>query len=141
MAAYKPTSNSEWDYLTRRFPVLYRAPHARAILDNSLPGSDYTPQERRAFRREIFEIIRAHPNSPLDSFQNPYFELTWIRAVAQKPALLDNPTRNRVLLWNAFFRPEEPSDLREQQINAWKEASGELESLPIVTDRELELSE
>jgi hypothetical protein len=134
---YKPVSNAEWDWLEGRFVALERMPGMREIFDRSLPGSPYTADERRAYRREIFEAIRTMV-SPLEAFPNPYFELTWVRAVAANPSLLNDVTVNRSLLWNAFFRPEEPPGFREQQIERWKHVAGGETGLPIVTDTDLE---
>jgi hypothetical protein len=142
MAVYKPVTDAEWDWLVRRFPVLGRTLGARELIDRSLPASPYPARERREFRHQIFELIRSSV-SPMEAYPNPYFELTWLRAVKDNPDLLDNTGRNRLLLWNAYFRPGEAPDQRERDVESWKAASGELESLPIVTDTELppEMSE
>ena len=137
MATYSPVTDREWQYLERRFVALERLPGMRELFDQSLPGSPYTPTERRHSRREIFEAVRSLM-APTEAFPNPYFELTWFRAITTNPALNNNPTQNRTLLWNAFFRPAEPPGFHEDQVNRWKAISGDEQGLPIVTDRELE---
>jgi hypothetical protein len=141
MVDYRPVTDAEWEYLTRRFVALERLPGMRALFDRSLPGSPYDAQERRDYRTEVFTAVRSMIN-PDTAFPNPYFELTWYRIVQQNPSLAQgNITAMRTLLWNAYFRPQEPPDFRQQQINEWKNAAGDIEDLPIVTDRELEVSE
>jgi hypothetical protein len=137
VTTHQPVTNAEWHYLERRFVALERLPGMRELFDESLPGSPYTPTERRHARREIFEAVRSLM-APTEAFPNPFFELTWFRAVKANPGLNDNPTQNRSLLWNAFFQPVEPPNFREQQVNMWKAVAGDETGLPIVTDRELE---
>src|SRR6516165_10435573 len=77
---YRPVTDAEWAYLQRRFAALERRPGMRELFNNSLEGSPYDATQRRTFRREIFEQIRELA-SPRATYQNPYFELTWYRAV------------------------------------------------------------
>ncbi len=140
MVEYRPVTESEWNYLVRRFVGLELA-GMRALFDRSLPGSPYTPAERRGYRRAIYETIRLY-TAPTEAFPNPYFELTWFRAATLTPSLWTDPPINRIVLWDAFFRPDEPAGYRQEQIRRWQELSGGEETeLPIVTDKELEVSE
>jgi hypothetical protein len=140
MPEHRPVNNREWEWLTRRFIALDRLPGMRQLFDDSLAGSPYSAGERRAFRRQIFEAVRSMM-APTEAYPNPWFELTWIRAVEANPGLLDNLARNRELLWEAYFRPEEPPGLKEQRIQQWQHVAGEDSEPVVITDRELEVSE
>lgn len=130
-------TDAEWNYLQRRFAALERIPGMRELFNKSLPGSPYTRAERIGFKREIYQAIRSMM-APTEAYPNPYFELTWLHAVEKYPSLLNDVTRNRILLWDAYFRYEEPPATREERIAAWQRVSGEDIELVITTDRELE---
>jgi hypothetical protein len=137
MVDYRPTSDAEWHYLQRRYAVFQLQPWLREIFDNSLPGSPYTPTERRQYKREIHEAVRSMI-APTEAYPNAYFELTWIRAVERNPALLSDLSINRALLWEAYFQSEEPPGARERARDRWKQRAGDHVELVITTDRELE---
>lgn len=121
--AYRPVTNAEWSYLQRRFAALERRPGMRELFNNSLEGSPYEASERRQFRRDIFEQVREMA-SPLAAYQNPYFELSWFRAVQQQPSLNNNLNRNRALLYEAFFERAEPRRVREEKVAQWLRLTG-----------------
>ena len=137
--AYTPVTDTEWNWLTRRFVALERMPGMRDLFNDSLDPA-YSAGERRAFRREIYEAIRSLM-APTEAYPNPYFELTWIRAVEDNPTLLEDVAHNRALLWDAYFRPPETPRNKEAAERAWQAVAGEETELVIVTDKELEVSE
>jgi hypothetical protein len=136
VAEYRPITDAEWNWLTRRFVALERMPGMRELFNHSLTGSPYTPAERRVFRREIFVAVRS-TMAPTEAYPNPWFELTWFRAVEENPSLLDDVARNRSILWDAYYRPSEPPDIREHRRERWHDLVGEAIELVITTDTEL----
>jgi hypothetical protein len=137
MPEYHPVTDAEWRWLQRRFAALERLPGMRELFNNSLNGSPYTTAERRHFRRQIYVAVRGMM-APTEAYPNPWFELTWFRAVEDNPSLLDDIARNRALLWEAYFMPAEPPGLRERRVVRWQNVAGEDVELVITTDEELE---
>jgi hypothetical protein len=120
---YRPTTDAEWRYLQRRFAALERRSGMRELFDNSLDGSPYDPSMRRQFRREIFENVREMA-SPRAAYQNPYFELSWYRAVQINPALDEDYMHNRAVLWQAYYNRPEPDSLRRSRQREWDHLVG-----------------
>jgi|SRR5215831_4361672 len=136
--AYRPVTDDEWYYLTRRFAALERRPGMRELFDNSLEGSPYDASMRTQFRREIFENIRELA-SPRAAYQNPYFELSWYRAVQINPDLEANYMHNRSILWDAFYTRPVPHTLKDSRIREWNNLVGqspEEAGLETITDGE-----
>jgi hypothetical protein len=143
MADYQPVTDNEWQWLTRRFVALERLPDMRALFDRSLPGSPYTARERARYRAEIFQDIR-ELIAPTEPYPNPYFELSWIRSVRDNPGLLNDIVENRRILWDAYFRPQEPAFNREQAQEQWEELTRpgrRNQDLVTITDEDLEHAE
>ena len=141
---YRPVTDAEWAYLQRRFAALERRPGMRELVNNSLEGSPYDATQRRTFRREIFEQIRELA-SPRATYQNPYFELTWYRAVQVNPTINNDYMHNRAILWQAYYNRPEPDSLRRSRIREWNNLVGvspEEAGMETITDgEELEVSE
>jgi hypothetical protein len=117
---YQPTTDEEWNWLQRRFAALDFRPGMRTLFDNSLNESPYTSEERRSFRREIFDAIR-QTASPREAYPNPYFELTWFRAARADPEIAapDVLAHNRAVLYDAYYRRDEADRARSAARAEW----------------------
>lgn len=140
MAEYRPVNDEEWDWLQRRFAALEYLPNMREKFDRSLPGSPYTPAERRTYMREIFQAVRSMM-APTEAFPNPWFELTWFKALKAHPELAEDTTRNRTILWNAYFRPQEAPGTKELYEEEWSGLVDDETELIVNTNGEAEISE
>jgi hypothetical protein len=134
-----PVSDEEWHWLQRRFAAFDYHPDLRQLFDNSLSESQYEAADKTRFRREIFDAIRRLA-SPREAYPNPYFELTWFRAVRLNPSLTENLAHNRAILYDAFYRRAESETTRDARIAEWDRVSGGImpggEAMETVTDGE-----
>lgn len=112
--SWLPVSDPDWEILTSRFAglrggrvdergrVVYRSEEEiRRMFNLGLPSSPLGEPEKIRFRTIVRERVREVDGDVM--FNDPYFELEWIRVTREDPDLLDNPDYNREALWNAFY--------------------------------------
>jgi hypothetical protein len=110
-------SDEDWNILTARFAglrggrvdergrVIYRSEEEiRRMFNLGLPSSPLSENEKTRFRTIIRERVRTVDGNV--QFNDPYFELEWIRVTREDPSLLTDIDNNRELLWNAFYNRE-----------------------------------
>lgn len=69
-----------------------------------LPSSPLSENEKTRFRTIVRERVRTVDGNV--KFNDPYFELEWLRVTREDPSLLEDVNNNRELLWNAFYNRE-----------------------------------
>jgi hypothetical protein len=128
---YRPATDAEWAYLTRRFSGLHggrmdergrmierSSAELRRLFNEGLSFSPVSEAERIRARTIVRERVRARS---VEAFPDPYFELEWTRTVAAHPELGEWPTSNdaRATLWDAYYRRS--GEAEEQRTQAQKE--------------------
>lgn len=109
-----PVSDSDWNILTSRFAglrggrvdergrVIHRSEEEiRRMFNLGLPSSPLGEPEKIRFRTIVRERVREVDGDVM--FNDPYFELEWLRVTREDPELLNNAEENRETLWNAFY--------------------------------------
>lgn len=107
-------SDADWQALTARFAglrggrvdergrVIYRSEEEmRRMFNLGLPSSPLGESERVRYRTIVRERVREVDGDT--KFNDPYFELEWLRVQREDPSLLTNAEENRDVLWNAFY--------------------------------------
>jgi len=110
-------SDGDWEALTARFAglrggrvdergrVVYRSEEEiRRMFNLGLPSSPLSENEKTRYRTIVRERVRTVDGDV--KFNDPYFELEWLRVTQEDPNLLDDPNNNRETLWNAFYNRE-----------------------------------
>jgi hypothetical protein len=110
-------SDGDWAALTARFAglrggrvdergrVVYRSEEEiRRMFNLGLPSSPLSENEKTRYRTIVRERVRTVDGDV--KFNDPYFELEWLRVTQEDPSLLDDPNNNRETLWNAFYNRE-----------------------------------
>ena len=115
--AWLIVSDDDWEALTARFAglrggrvdergrVVYRSEEElRRMFNLGLPSSPLSENEKIRYRTIVRERVRTVDGDV--KFNDPYFELEWLRVTHEDPSLLDDATNNRETLWNAFYARE-----------------------------------
>lgn len=115
--AWLTVSNDDWAALTARFAglrggrvdergrIVYRSEEElRRMFNLGLPSSPLSETEKVRYRTIVRERVREVDGDV--KFNDPYFELEWLRVTREDPSLLTNPINNREMLWNAFYARE-----------------------------------
>lgn len=115
--AWLTVSNDDWAALTARFAglrggrvdergrVVYRSEEEiRRMFNLGLPSSPLGETEKVRYRTIVRERVRSVDGDV--KFNDPYFELEWLRVTREDPSLLDDLNNNRETLWNAFYARE-----------------------------------
>ena len=115
--AWMVVSDGDWEALTARFAglrggrvdergrVVYRSEEEiRRMFNLGLPSSPLSENEKTRYRTIVRERVRTVDGDV--KFNDPYFELEWLRVTQEDPNLLDDPNNNRETLWNAFYNRE-----------------------------------
>ena len=124
--SWLPVSDSDWDALKDRFVglrggrvnergrVVYRSEEEiRRMFNLGLPSSPLGEAEKIRFRTIVRERVREVDGDV--KFNDPYFELEWMRLTREDPNLLNDADNNREVLWNAFYSRD------AIQRNRWRE--------------------
>lgn len=112
--AWLVVSDGDWEALTARFAglrggrvdergrVVYRSEEEiRRMFNLGLPSSPLSENEKVRYRTIVRERVREVDGDT--KYNDPYFELEWIRVTREDPSLLNNAETNRDILWNAFY--------------------------------------
>jgi hypothetical protein len=115
--AWLIVSDGDWEKLTAMFAglrggrvdergrVVYRSEEEiRRMFNLGLPSSPLSENEKTRFRTIVRERVRAVDGDV--KFNDPYFELEWLRVTQEDPSLLNDSVNNREMLWNAFYARE-----------------------------------
>ena len=112
--AWLVVSDGDWDALKARFAglrggrvdergrVIYRSEEElRRMFNLGLPSSPLSENEKVRYRTIVRERVREVDGDV--KYNDPYFELEWIRVTREDPSLLEDTEHNREILWNAFY--------------------------------------
>lgn len=107
-------SDADWQALLERFAGLhggrvnerghrvYRSEEEmRRLFNLGLPSSPIDENQKVRARTIVRERVREVDGDV--KFNDPYFELEWMRLVREKPEILNNAEENREILWNAYY--------------------------------------
>jgi hypothetical protein len=133
---FQPVSNTEWQYLKRRFRGLWGGrmdergtvvsrteTGLRQLFDEGMPGNGLEDDVRRRARTIVRERVREFS---VEAYADPYFELEWDRAAADNPELAQYPVmaESRRLLWEAYYRRDETEARRGFAQKEWRKLAG-----------------
>lgn len=131
--AWLPVNDSDWEILKDKFRglrggrvnergrVIHRSEEEmRRYFNLGLPSSPLGEAEKIRFRTIVRERVREVDGDVM--FNDPYFELEWMRLTREDPSLLDDLDQNREILWNAFY--ERFSNQRQRWRNLWFQKIG-----------------
>jgi len=126
-------SNQDWDALTDKFAglragrvnergrmVTRSEAEMRRLFNIGLPSSPVGDVERTRARTIVRERVREVDGDT--KYNDPYFELEWLRVVRENPELLDKPAENRNVLWNAYYARGTPN--RDRWRRNWTRRMG-----------------
>jgi hypothetical protein len=107
-------NNADWDALKARFEGLHGGrvnergrmasrseAEMRRLFNIGLPSSPVAEVERVRARTIVRERVREVDGDT--KYNDPYFELEWMRVSRETPELLNDASENRNILWNAYY--------------------------------------
>ena len=107
-------SNEDWETLKSKFEGLRGGrvnergrmvnrseSEMRRLFNIGLPSSPVADAEQVRARTIVRERVREVDGDV--KYNDPYFELEWMRLERENPEIADDPAENRNTLWNAYY--------------------------------------
>jgi len=107
-------NNADWEALKTRFAglrggrvdergrmVTRSESEMRRLFNIGLPSSPVAETEQVRARTIVRERVRTVDGDA--KYNDPYFELEWLRLERENPDITDEADRNRNILWNAYY--------------------------------------
>jgi hypothetical protein len=126
-------SSPDWEALKARFEglrggrvdergrrVTRSEAEMRRLFNIGLPSSPVAEVERTRARTIVRERVREVDGDT--KYNDPYFELEWMRVTRENPELLNNAAENRNILWSAYYARGTPN--RDRWRRRWTRHMG-----------------
>lgn len=120
-------TDSEWRELRRLIPTLNE--NRRQQINTVLTSRDKSIST--GIRQDVIRELSYRPSglgfpgaARPEPIPDPFFELQWLRAVSEKPALSANRRRNRDTMYNAYYNRELSQGIREHFMELWERRLG-----------------
>ena len=131
--AWLTVSNDDWEALKDRFAGLRGGrvnergrmvnrseSEMRRLFNIGLPSSPVADTEQVRARTIVRERVREVDGDA--KYNDPYFELEWLRLERENPDITANLAANRNILWNAYYARGIPDRTRWRR--RWQRAMG-----------------
>lgn len=131
--AWLTVSNADWEALKARFAglrggrveergrmVTRSEAEMRRLFNIGLPSSPVAGSEQVRASTIVRERVRTVDGDV--KFNDPYFELEWMRVIRETPELAQEAAENRDILWNAYYARGTPR--RDRWRRQWRRRMG-----------------